>query len=151
MSVKSFLCAVFVCVVAFPAMACSPCAGTLSLEETIAAAELVVLAERTDYKEGEVSATEPSGPEFIRVRVLKTLKGTAPDSELNVHSWYGMCPYGIYLGNKMQAVIYLVKKEDAFDSVGSGCAQQTNDVVDGQVQVRDKKIPMDEFIATYIK
>lgn len=128
-----------------PALACEPCAKIYSLQETIQKSDLIIVGERADYKEGEVSEKEPSGPAFINIRVQKILKGQTADSIIKVHSWYGMCSYGIYLNKTEKAVLYLSKKEGAYDAVGNGCAQKSNAVIDGQIQIENKKIGVEDF------
>jgi hypothetical protein len=136
--------------VSSPALACEPCYKIYSLQDTIQKSDLIIVGERADYKEGEVSDKVPSGPVTINIRVQKILKGKAVNPIIKVHSWYGMCSYGIYLNNTEQAVLYLSKKDDAYDAVDNGCAQKSNAVVDGQVQIENKKISIEEFQRTYL-
>jgi hypothetical protein len=139
------------CVLSAPALACEPCAKTASLQETIQKAELIIIGERVDYKDGEVWGNENGGPASIQVRVHKALKGqAAAHSTIRVRSYYGMCAYGIYMGNKEQAVLYLSKKGDSYDAVENGCAQKTSLVEGGNVQLDDKAISIEEFSKTYL-
>ena len=57
------------------ARAWEPCVKIFDLEETVKAAELIVVGQRTDYLPEKELKKNPQGPDTIKVKVREVLKG----------------------------------------------------------------------------
>ena len=109
--------------VAFPALACEPCAEEWDLQTTANKADLIVIGMRNTPILPEEEKWQ-SGPENMEISVLAVLKGEYADKKIITDGWYGMCPYGIVLSNKRFYIIYLTKEKSKsyHQPLNSGCA-----------------------------
>jgi len=128
------------------ALACQPCQKFISFEETVSRAQLVVIG--TAVKEA-VHENEGKDDDFMVLRVDGVLKGTPVSGDIRVQSWSGMCPYGLFMENGTQAVVYLSPAGDAWQTVGSGCAEPASEVKDGQVHTTKGAVALDAFRAAH--
>jgi hypothetical protein len=128
---------------AFAQEECSSCEEAYSLEQTIAAAELIILAESEPF-----TSAQPGGPATIEAKVLSVLKGAYLDKTITLKSWLGSCPYG-FVFTRPKEILFIVKDiTGAYTSYKDGCGIQSlpydNQKIDG-------KFTLEEFKATYIK
>ena len=142
-----------VVIITQPAQACEPCLEVLTLEETAAAADLIIIGKkvgegpRTDDGEGW------GGPEWIEVQVIEVLKGKVDQTTIKVNSWYGMCAYGIIIQDKREYLIFLHKPDSPQDEtqyapVEWGCAVTRYPIEDSIVikEYEDDQIPLDDLL-----
>lgn len=123
--------------------ACDACDTVYTLEQTIAASELIILAESEPFK-----GTKPNGPATIEAKVLSVLKGKYSGDTITLKSWLGMCPYG-FVFVKPQEVLFIVKDiTGAYTSYENACGTASLPYVDGKV---DGKYTLEEFKAKYLK
>lgn len=128
------------------ALACQPCQNYVSFEDTVARAQLVVIG--TAMKEA-VHEYDGENDDFMVLRVDGVLKGEKVSGDIRVQSWSGMCPYGLFMKNGTQAVVYLSPMDDAWQIVGNGCAEPASPVEDGQVRTTKGVVALDAFRAAY--
>lgn len=137
-----------------PAFACEPCAKTLNLEETIKKADLIIVGQkvadgpRSDFSEGY------GGSDWIKVKIIKTLKGSAPSAKIKVNSWDTMCPYGIIVNDSRSYLMLLQKKISSeesyqYDAVDFGCAEKSYLIENNQVNLNGQEITLENFASTY--
>jgi hypothetical protein len=126
------------------ARACEPCLKEKSMqfEETARAADLIIIGHRTDFSPDEIRTG--IGPETIKVKVARVLKGKAGKEEIKVKSWSGMCPYGIILNDNLQHVIFLKKLGEMYYAVEM-CSVKDFAIKDGMVEFEDQKIAIEDF------
>ena len=107
-----------VAIMAGTAIACQPCRSKLDLEQSLKQADLVIVGKRIDYDPAEKK------PPIIKVNVIRVLKGEIKEAQIEVKSWYGMCPYGIVVDD--QIYVMLLKKplklQGAHTAVNGGCS-----------------------------
>ena len=132
------------------ALACTPCSRQYDLDETLAAADFVIIAEkkrdgpRTDQGYGW------GGPDWIEIRVKETLKGRELPRSLKVNSFDGQCTYGFQL-QQGRDYILLVKEQRAtkksyrFTSVFRGCGVQSLEMDGDYVIINGGRWTMAEF------
>ena len=135
------------------ARACEPCLKILNLEETVKAAELIVVGQRTDYSpKEEALKKKQQGPDTIRVKVLEVLKGNPKQgSRIKVNSWDGMCPYGILADDKVYVMLLIKRKRaDTWDTVNNGCSQRSFPVEKDQIILDGISLSLAEFTAKII-
>ena len=130
------------------AHACEPCAQYLSFEETVSAADLIIIGQKAG--EGPLSDAVPGGPEWIAVKVIKVLKGEPSAAVIKVNSWDAMCGYGIVVADNPY-VMLLQKRNVAhedyeYDAVRYGCGVKTYRVDGDRIYFEDQKIGFDEFV-----
>lgn len=143
-----FLLAVFF-LLALPdqAKACEPCESILSLEDTTAQADLVFI--------GRLAAEGPAtddgegwgGPEWIEVDVVEVYKGRPSGERVRVHSWSGMCPYGIILNDQSEHLIFLQETSSGYDAVNYGCAVKQLSIEEGRVIIGDQALSIADLAA----
>ncbi len=133
-------------------LACEECVEILDIQETVDAADIVIVGQRTDYTKGEKK------PEGITIYVERVFKGdVSPLSKISVKTMYGMCDYGIYMKDE-QALIFLKRIQKPkwgwqaitphkfdYTSVSYGCAYKTIPIVDNKLKIRDKFVTIDEL------
>ncbi len=127
---------------AVPSWGCEPCLRILSLKETAAAADLIVVGRRLDPVTEDPGV--PGGPDAISVGVLRVLKGLPVGPVIRVNAWNGMCPYGIVVTDDRPYVMMLVRRKDAgagilYDTVADGCAVKALPVRDGVVELGEER------------
>jgi hypothetical protein len=127
-----------------PAYACEDCPDRLNFHETVQQADLIIIGHRTDYSNKEKNF-DLEGPEYITVQIIEILKGDVEKNQIQIHSWDGMCDYGIVVDDK-DYVMLLKKKGDNYDAVAQGCAEKTLPVIDGLVLYEGKQISIDQFV-----
>ena len=107
-----------IAIMAGTAIACQPCRSKLDLEQSLKQADLVIVGKRIDYDPAERK------PPIIKVNAIKVLKGEIKEAQIEVKSWYGMCPYGIVVDD--QIYVMLLKKplklQGAHTAVNGGCS-----------------------------
>lgn len=94
------------------AHACTPCQTTWPMDRIISETEVVFLGQRVDKSRKN---TYKEDDEFIEIRVDELLKPNAEvevGDVLEVHSWYGACPYGVQMDRYEKAVVFLNKESD---------------------------------------
>src|SRR5687768_13249385 len=147
--------------------ACEPCGSTLDLRRSLERAEVVAVVKRPERPR---QPEEPSnGPACDELLVERVLKGKVEGERLAVRSWYGMCPYGIILGEGTYVVILAGASSSDYDaaeaSVGCdvsrerksglyapvehGCAVRSLRVEAGAVEAEGVKLTLDEFRDKY--
>lgn len=122
------------------ARACEPCVEFLNLEDTTAAADLIVVGRLV--REGPSTGT---GPDWIEIEILEVWKGEAPQSVIRLNSWDGMCAYGIILLNRDSYLIFLEAKGEVYDAVNYGCAVRSMPIRDGQIEYEEQAYSLDGF------
>lgn len=127
------------------ARACEPCSKEISMkfEETARAADLIIIGQREDFSPDELSRGA-FGPENIKVKVRRILKGKETREEITVKSWSGMCPYGIILNDNERHVIFLKKSGETYRAVDD-CSVKYYDVKDDVVEFGKQKISVEDF------
>ncbi len=138
------------------AHACEPCLSRSSLERTISQASAIVLVANND-RNSMPNAGE-DGPELLELDVLKIYSGSVDTSTVLVHSWYGMCAYGVQMALNAKAVLMLQEVRDvgtgAFDGtyklVESGCSTGQLEVRGDSVRVNERLIPLESFASKYV-
>jgi hypothetical protein len=122
------------------ARACEPCMEFLSLEDTTAAADLIVVGRLV--REGPSTG---NGPDWIEIEILEIWKGEASHSVIRVNSWNGMCAYGIILLDRDSYLIFLEAKGEYYDAVNYGCAVRSMPVRSGQIEYEERAYSVDAF------
>ena len=122
------------------ARACEPCMESLNLEDTTAAADLIVIGRLV--REGPSTG---NGPDWIEIEILEVWKGQAPQSEIRANSWNGMCAYGIILPDREPYLIFLESKGEFYDAVNYGCAVRSMLVGDDQITYEDHAYSLEDF------
>lgn len=127
------------------AIACQPCKSKLNLEQSLEKADLVIVGKRIDYD------PEEKMPSSIKVNIIKVLKGEIKKGQIEVKSWYGMCPYGIVVDDRIYVMILKkpLKIQGMYTTVNTGCSVTKLLVKSSKVSV-DGKIMSIEDIAKII-
>lgn len=127
------------------ARACEPCTkeASMQFEETAKASDLIIIGQRDDFSPDELSHGI-GGPETIKVKVRRMLKGKESLEEISVKSWSGMCPYGIILNDNLPHVIFLKKSGETYRAVDM-CSVKDYVVKDGMVEFDKQKISVEDF------
>jgi len=110
--------------------ACEPCASELNAEESMRAADLIIVGQRIDYTPAEMQQWQrQEGPGVITVRILNVVKGREGRQTITIHSWSAMCPYGIVVDDQPYVMLLerTAEKTSASDygAVNDGCAVKT--------------------------
>ena len=153
MRVPAVLLFIIMVVLSPSARACEPCLKILNLEETVKAAELIIVGRRTDYSPKEKERRKrQQGPDTIQVKVREVLKGNLKQgSRIKVNSWDGMCPYGILADEKVYVMLLIKRKRaDNWTTVNNGCSQKSFPIEQGQVVLDGKSLSVADFAAKYI-
>ena len=136
-------------------LACEPCAQTLNFADTVRKSDLIIIGQK--IKEGPPSDPGPlHGPEWIEVKALKVLKGSAGVETIKINSWQAMCSdYGIVVDEKSY-VMFLAKKsppskdfywEDyQYDAVDYGCSLKTLLAEGNHVDWEGQKLSLEDFV-----
>lgn len=127
---------------AIPASACEPCAEMLTLEESAAEADLIIVGAMLDQ-----GPSTGNGPDWITVQVVERWKGARTPDRIRVNSWDGMCLYGIP-AESGEFLMLLEQRDDQYVTVNSGCAisRYTIDAANEQVIVDDQPVSYTDFI-----
>jgi hypothetical protein len=129
------------------AWACEPCMKTLDLDESVERADLIIVGRRTDYFSREAEGPF-GGPDTVRVKVLRVLKGPADVDEITVNSWDGMCDYGIVVDDR-EYVMLLEEQGPIYIAVLDGCGVKALLVERGGVELDAKHVSLDELAARF--
>jgi hypothetical protein len=133
-------------VLAPSAFACEPCPNYWNLQDSLNAADLVIIGKRITPKQlGEDTLENP--PEFVDIVVEEILKGKEDSTTIKAKAWSGMCPYGIVTPPEKSYVMLMVKSKDAayYDSLNYGCAVSTLSMDGNMLTTRDGAISLDNF------
>jgi hypothetical protein len=127
------------------ARACEPCTreASMQFEETARNSDLIIIGQRDDFSPDELTHGT-FGPENIKVKVRRILKGKETREEITVKSWSGMCPYGIILNDNLPHVIFLKKSGETYRAVND-CSVKYYDVKDDVVEFGKQKISVEDF------
>lgn len=165
---KCFGAAAFFALASVAGQACQPCETTLSLKDSLAAADAVVVGRKTD------SSDEAPGPDVKpqcgEFEVVEVLKGEVGPRNIKARAWYGMCPYGIIVGNRETYLLILKKISTEAEFGGTvtdecgrvferegyiygpveyGCAVKTLPVELGEVEADGVRMTLAEFREKY--
>ena len=129
--------------------ACEPCARILNLQETINASDLIIVGQKVAEGPRTGGPKDVSGPDWIKVKIVKTLKGQTNLKEITINSWDGMCNYGIDVDDKTY-IMLLDREGDPsgdhdYNAVNYGCAMKTFPVQDETVELEGRKISLLDF------
>jgi hypothetical protein len=148
--------------------ACEPCHFNFTLRHSLAEADLVLVVKRAEARKD----APPRGPEppCDELSVEEVLKGDFRGEKVRVRSFYGMCPYGIIVGEGTYVVILkkaeasdydvsgdetaacgeaLARKAGLYVAVGGGCAARVLAVEDGSVEAEGRRLTLGEFRDRY--
>ena len=116
LSLRVFACALLLSAGVTTARACEPCLAEKSLnwEQSIKEASLIVVGSRADAM---AQAREADQPPQIKVQVKRVLRGSVKQNQITVHSWSGMCPYGVVLEDKAEYVLLLRGDGEIYNAV----------------------------------
>ena len=150
---KIFLCALLLSASASVAWACQPCRTekSLTLEQSIAQADLIVVGYRLDQlpkpEEGE------NTPQQIKIQVARVLRGSVKENQIMVRSYSGMCPYGVVLPDKEHYVLILKARGDgqtygAVETCSVKALRVTNDAAQSVTldEYSKEQIPLDTLL-----
>lgn len=136
--------------------ACEPCSiEKFDFETTVKHADLIIMGEKISEELSTEPKSLPSEPAWIKVKVLDVLKGKESEREIKVHSWSGMCGYGIVVGEGKYIMFLSERKHDSEDfqygAVNYGCSVKTypveeNMVVFGTEEQKKEKITLEQFV-----
>jgi hypothetical protein len=127
------------------AAACEPCTKDMSMnfEATARGADLIIVGQRYDFSPDELTHGT-FGPENIKLRIVRVLKGEETRQEITVKSWSGMCPYGIIINDNSEHVVFLKKNGENYRAVAE-CSVKSYAVKDGMVEFEKEKITLEDF------
>jgi hypothetical protein len=145
--IEIFICLVLTMMIAIAittetAIACQPCKSKLDLEQSLKKADLVIVGKRIDYD------PEEKMPSSIKVNIIKVLKGEIKKGQIEVKSWYGMCPYGIVVDDRIHVMILKnpSKMQGMYTAVNTGCSVTKLPVKSNKVSVEGKIMSIAEII-----
>ena len=145
---KIFLCALMLSASAATALACEPCLAekSLTLEQSIAQADLIIVGYRIDYGEKQ-EQTEGDTPQQIRVQVTRVLRGSVKENQIMVKSYSGMCPYGVVLPDNAPHVLILKSSGDGqiYGAVDR-CSVKAMRVASG----KEENVTLDPYAREYL-
>ncbi|MFO0389088.1 MAG: hypothetical protein ACK502_05130 [Alphaproteobacteria bacterium] len=128
------------------AMACEPCPSYWSVQDSLDAADLVIIGKRiTPLQQGEDKLENT--PEFVDIAVETVLKGKEERTTIRAKAWSSMCPYGIVTPPEKFYVMIMIKSKDGayYDSLNNGCAVSTITVNDNTLTTRDGTMTLEHF------
>jgi len=125
--------------------ACQPCLKNYSFDEAVKKADLIILGQKIKAWSDNPKAS-PNQPEWVEVAVKEVFKGELSAKQVKIHSYYGMCPYGVVLPDDKSYLMLLEKEDDHFRAVYQGCAVNKYLVEDNKVLFEDEKISIDDFV-----
>ena len=122
-------------------IACRPCKSTLDLEQSLKKADLVIVGKRIDYDPKEKI------PLSIKVKVIKVLKGEIKEAQIEVKSWYGICPYGIVVDNQIYVMILKkpFKMQGVYTTVNMGCSVTELLVKSNKLSIGGKSMSIEDI------
>jgi len=129
--------------------ACQPCTLKLDFDDTVKAADLVVIGRKIgEYPSPEMVLPNQFGPDWIRIEVVEILKGFCESEVIKVNSYNGMCPYGIVIKDENSYVLFLKKAivdYVDYDAVNHGCAEKILPVTGKEVEYQGKPMSLKIF------
>lgn len=130
--------------------ACEPCRETFDFQQTVQHSDAIIIGQKIE--EGpQTEPRFPSSPDWIKVKVLRGLRGGVIDPEIKVNSWDGMCPYGIVVDDKTYVMLLKAKADSPegyqYDAVNYGCGVKTYLLENDQIAFEGRKISLADFIA----
>lgn len=135
-------------------MACEPCLSMLDFEQTVDSADAVIIASRTDFT-GPIltGGSIEEGPASMTVEVEHIFKGVIDKNEIVIHSWSGMCMYGVFVDDDMSHVMFLKKIDNGgqaggpeYTAVAYGCTPyKTLPVEKGKILYDSNSYTIKEF------
>ncbi|HEX8775250.1 MAG TPA: hypothetical protein VF735_16875 [Pyrinomonadaceae bacterium] len=136
------------------APACEPCLAEKSLnwEQSIREASLIVVGSRVG---AVMQAPEGEQPQQIKVQVGRVLRGSVRENQITVHSWSGMCPYGVVLNDNDQYVLLLRDGGEFYNAVAM-CSVKAMRIAGGKEEsvVLDpyakEELPLAQLLRDYI-
>jgi hypothetical protein len=130
--------------------ACEPCFKTLSLEETIQQADLIIVGEKTANGPSVGMDHYPDASDWIEIRIFDILKGQEEEEYIRVNSWNGMCGYGIVIAEGKYVIFLEQRKDDRevyqYDAVNNGCSIKIYPMEGEIVVLEDERISVEEFV-----
>jgi hypothetical protein len=126
------------------ARACEPCTpeASMKFEQTARAAELIIVGQRNDFSPDELR--NGVGPENIKLKIKRVLKGEESKEEITVKSWSGMCPYGVVINDNQQHIVFLKKSNETYRAVDD-CSVKYYTIKEGMVEFGKERIPVEDF------
>lgn len=154
LSLRVSACAILLGVGVTVARACEPCLAEKSLnwEQSIKAASLIVVGSRAD---AAAQPREGDQPQQIKVQVKRVLRGSVKENQISVHSWSGMCPYGVVLEDKADYVLLLRGDGEIYDAVDR-CSVKAMRVAGGEEEsitlnpYEREELPLAQLIRDYV-
>lgn len=130
--------------------ACEPCMQIHNLEESLVAADAVVIGTKIGEAPYAALNRGPGGPDWIEVRIRRTLKGEDLPSVIKINAWDGMCAYGFLLEENKDYLLLLAGtdldgQETQFQAVFYGCGVKAFEVAHGHVLLSEDEVPLAEF------
>jgi hypothetical protein len=129
--------------------ACEPCFEILSLEESAAKADLVIVGRRKE--DGPSTGEFPNGgPDWYDVYVVETWKGKAEDDVIRVNGWDGMCLFGFDFQSddppgSTRYVMFLQESEDIYYPVEYGCSVKQLIIEGQQAKFDESSVNLDDL------
>jgi hypothetical protein len=151
---RASACAILLSACVTLALACEPCLAEKSLnwEQSIREASLIVAGSHAD---AITQAREGDQPQQINVQVMRVLRGSVKENQITVHSWSGMCPYGVVLEDKAQYVLLLRGDGEIYDAVDR-CSVKAMRIAGGKEEsvtldpYAREKLPLAQLLRDYI-
>ena len=130
-----------IAIMAGTAIACQPCRSKLDLDQSLKQADLVIVGKRIDYDPAEKK------PPIIKVDIIKVLKGEIKEAQIEVKSWYGMCPYGIVVDNQVYVMILKksIETKGVYAAVNGGCSVTKLLVKSNKVSVDGRSMSIEDI------
>jgi hypothetical protein len=131
------------------ARACEPCLEILSLEDTAAQADLIIVGRQKE--DGPSTGDFPNGgPDWYDVYVVETWKGKAKDDIIRVNGWDGMCLFGLDFQSdgppsSTRYLMFLRDGEDMYYPVEYGCSVKQMTIEGQQAQHEETWISLDDL------
>jgi hypothetical protein len=153
---RIFLCTLMLCASASVALACQPCLAekSLTLEQSLAQADLIVVGYRSKLQPPQEN---DKTPQQTAVQVTRVLRGSVKENQISVHSYSGMCPYGVVLPDDKPYVLILRASGDAttYNAVDRCSVKALRVAADADQTVtldeyEKKTLPLDKLTHDYI-
>ncbi len=127
----------------------TPVGAELNLEQTIQAANLIIIGNKV--REGPF--LDPAGPSWTKIKVSQILKGSVETDTIKTMSFLGMCQYGITLEDNTPSVVFLSggwsNEEVPYSSVGSRYGKKSYPIHDNSITIDGKDMILQDFANQY--
>lgn len=143
-----YLLAALLALCAGSAFACEPCPKNYSLEESLAQADLVLVASI----DAPVTVNDQLPHDNLIADVKLVLKGAWHGGHIQLRSTYGMCNYG-FAPTDGDALLLIEYNGKEYTTVLGGCGvkalalKNNNVIIDGKSH---KSMPIDNFVKQYL-